>query len=181
MDKKILFYCAAGFIFVGILGSLSHFCYEWSGGNRLAALVCPVNESIWEHMKLLFFPVLLYTLFFSYRCREYKAVAASMLLGNIIVIFSMPVLFYTYSGIYGKHVTFVDIAIFFVSTAVVFYLAYDWIVKQKRKEINGCNCVLYLRVENYEVLLIIASCIIAVCFFVFSFYPPAWGIFVSPE
>lgn len=180
MDKKIFGYCVLGFVFVSILGCLSHFCYEWSGENRIVALFCPVNESTWEHMKLLFFPTVIYTIFFSCRCSEYKSVTASMLLSNIIGIFSIPVLFYTYSGIYGNHVTFIDIAIFFVCSALVFYLAYHWIVRQKRKEINGCNCVIYRQVENYEMLIIIVNCILVICFFIFTFYPPSWGIFQSP-
>lgn len=181
MDKKIFKYCVIGFIFVSILGSLSHFCYEWSGNNRIVALFCPVNESTWEHMKLLFFPSIYYTIFFSCRCKEYTAVTASMLLGNILGIFLIPVLFYSYSGIYGKNVAFIDIAIFYVSAAIVFYLAYYWIVRQKRKEINDCRCIIYWRVEKYETLLIIISSILALCFFVFTFYPPSWGIFQPPE
>ena len=42
---------------VAILGSLNHFLYDWTGGSSLAALFCPINESPWEHLKLLFFPV----------------------------------------------------------------------------------------------------------------------------
>ena len=40
---------------VSLLGTLLHFTYRWSGRNPLIA---PVNESVWEHMKLLFFPML---------------------------------------------------------------------------------------------------------------------------
>ena len=45
-----------------VLGSLCHFLYDWSGGLSLAALFCPVNESVWEHLKLLYFPFLLVSL-----------------------------------------------------------------------------------------------------------------------
>ena len=45
-----------------LLGSLLHFVYGWSGGSVLAAGFSAVNESTWEHMKLLFFPVFLLTL-----------------------------------------------------------------------------------------------------------------------
>ena len=49
-----------GFLFVSVLGTVLHFLYEWSGENTLAALVSGVNESVWEHMKLLFVPVFLW-------------------------------------------------------------------------------------------------------------------------
>ena len=45
-----------------LLGSLLHFVYGWSGSNVFAAGFSAVNESTWEHMKLLFFPVFLLTL-----------------------------------------------------------------------------------------------------------------------
>ena len=45
-----------------ILGSLSHFLYEFSGKRIIFALFCPVNEYVWEHLKLLFFPFLLITI-----------------------------------------------------------------------------------------------------------------------
>lgn len=51
-----------GIIFVMLTGTLSHFLYDWSGQNPVVGLFTPVNESIWEHMKLLFFPMLLYSL-----------------------------------------------------------------------------------------------------------------------
>ena len=53
----------AGILFTLILGTLLHFCYDWSGHNPFAALFLPINESVWEHLKMLFFPALIYTLF----------------------------------------------------------------------------------------------------------------------
>ena len=49
----------SGFLFTSVLGTLSHFFYEWSGDSTFIGLVCPISESAWEHMKLLFFPALL--------------------------------------------------------------------------------------------------------------------------
>ena len=63
MKRKLFFWELGGFLFTGALGTLLHFVYEWSGGSALAACVSAVNESTWEHMKLLFFPMLLYSLF----------------------------------------------------------------------------------------------------------------------
>ena len=49
-----------GLLFVGILGTLFHFVYDWCRLARLIGLFVPVNESTWEHMKLLFIPMLIY-------------------------------------------------------------------------------------------------------------------------
>lgn len=51
-----------GILFVSVAGTLLHFVYDWSGQNPLVGFFAPVNESTWEHMKLLFFPMLLYGL-----------------------------------------------------------------------------------------------------------------------
>ena len=53
---------AIRFLFISILGVLLHFTYEWSDDNRIVGLFSAVNESTWEHLKLLFFPMLLLTL-----------------------------------------------------------------------------------------------------------------------
>ena len=47
-------YVVIGFFVVGILGTLFHFVYDWSGQMWFVGLFVPVNESTWEHMKLLF-------------------------------------------------------------------------------------------------------------------------------
>ena len=60
--KELKSYTIAGIFFVLILGCLSHFFYEWSSNNFIVGLFAPVSESTWEHMKLIFFPMLLYSL-----------------------------------------------------------------------------------------------------------------------
>ena len=53
MKKRLLLWEAAGFLFTAAVGALLHFTYDWSGGTVLAAAFSAVNESTWEHMKLL--------------------------------------------------------------------------------------------------------------------------------
>ena len=59
--KRLKCFTIAGIFFVLITGSLAHFLYGWSGNNHIVGLFTPVSESIWEHMKLIFFPMLIYT------------------------------------------------------------------------------------------------------------------------
>ena len=58
MDRTKLYFIG-GILFTAILGTLSHFFYDWTGQGALIGLISPVNESTWEHMKLVFFPLLL--------------------------------------------------------------------------------------------------------------------------
>ena len=57
MEKRLFYWELAGALFTAALGTLLHFTYDWSGGWSVAAAFSAVNESTWEHMKLLFFPL----------------------------------------------------------------------------------------------------------------------------
>jgi len=70
MNSKKLFIW--GFLFMSVIGTLLHFVYEWSGNNSIVRLFAPWNESTWEHMKLLFFPMLALVLFLFFKLPEQK-------------------------------------------------------------------------------------------------------------
>ena len=65
MKKTINLWQWLGFIITGILGVVLHFLYDWLGQNPLIALISGVNESTWEHMKLLYYPMLIFSLMIS--------------------------------------------------------------------------------------------------------------------
>lgn len=46
-----------------LTGTLLHFAFGWSGRNPLVGIVAPVNESVWEHLKMVFWPSAAYTVF----------------------------------------------------------------------------------------------------------------------
>ena len=62
MKKSISYRQMMGFLFTSVLGTFLHFLFDLTGGSLPAALVSAVNESIWEHMKLLFYPMVLFAL-----------------------------------------------------------------------------------------------------------------------
>ncbi len=66
--KKILAWEMSGILFIIILGSAFHFIFELSGGLRIVALLGAVNESVWEHLKIGFWPAFIWAVieFFSY-------------------------------------------------------------------------------------------------------------------
>ncbi|HVB45893.1 MAG TPA: DUF6512 family protein [Streptosporangiaceae bacterium] len=45
-------------LMIVVAGTLLHFVYAWSGRTLAVGLLSPVNESVWEHTKLLVIPVL---------------------------------------------------------------------------------------------------------------------------
>ena len=125
MKRELRRWELIGFAVTGLFGTLLHFVYEWTGGSRVAAAFSAVNESTWEHMKLLFIPFLVFTvvefIVFSEAFRNFFAVkAASILLG----LLAIPVFFYTLSGIFGKLPDWVNITIFFLADALLYFVSY---------------------------------------------------------
>ena len=92
-----------------------------------------ISESTWEHMKLLFWPLFLFALvqrlFFKDQENYWCVKLAEILLGLVLI----PVLFYTYNGVFGKSPDWINIAIFYVTALLVFFLS-GWHSKK-----TGCN------------------------------------------
>ena len=115
MKRNISLWQFSGFATVSLLGTLLHYLYEWSGKNRFVAAFAGINESTWEHMKLLYFPLLIFAIIQSFFFKDRKDFWCVKLAGIIIGLTLIPVIFYTYNGIFGKSPDWINIAIFFVS------------------------------------------------------------------
>ncbi len=123
MRRRLFFWELGGWLFTGVAGTLLHFVYEWSGGSLPAACISAVNEATWEHMKLLFVPLFLFSLVqVCLLGRNYPNLPAVRALSVLTGTALIPVLFYTYTGILGYHVTWVDISIFFLADLGAFAL-----------------------------------------------------------
>lgn len=153
------------FIVASLLGVISHFVYEWTGEQRLVGLFFPINESTWEHLKLIFFPVMLISIpeFFlsdektpGFFCIKLK----SAILGMITTV----VLFYTYQGILGKNVDWINISIYFIAM----FMAYRYSYKKQNNN------------KSFPNLCIFFILIITLTFMIFSVFPPEIGLFKEP-
>ena len=120
MKQRSVLWQWAGFAAATFGGTILHFLYDWTGGSILVSPFSGVNESTWEHMKLLFCPLFLFAviqrLFFRDQQNYWCVKLAGILLGLILI----PVLFYTYNGVFGKSPDWINIAIFYISAALVF-------------------------------------------------------------
>ena len=153
---------------VAILGSLNHFLYDWTGGSSLAALFCPINESPWEHLKLLFFPFLFLTLGTAAlrRFRDRRFFYCRFL-GVVCGMAFILVSFYTYTGIWGTHVLILDLLIFFLSVVLSFSAAR--IFFRALKQIPSANVIFTLWGAGIFF------------FFVFTCFPPGIPLFFPYE
>ena len=167
MKRCVWLWSLCGFAFVSLCGTLLHFLYEWTGESAWAAPFSGVNESTFEHMKLLFWPCFILAIVESFFFRDYKSFWCVKLFGTLIGLIAIPLIFYTYNGVIGKSPDFVNIAIFFISAAVAFI--YEWRTLTN-DEMKGCN-------QNRALLSFI---IIAALFAVFTFNPPHLALFCDP-
>ena len=169
MGKRLNGWSLAGFLTVSVLGTLAHFCYEWSGRKLLVGAFCAVNESTWEHMKLLFFPALLFTMVQLAAAKERDgALPAARAVGVTAGLALIPTLYYTYTGIWGDHVLWADAAIFYLSAAVTFWMD-DLLHRQRR-----------LWKMEYQVAGLVWLWVLAFLFVWWTFSPPRIALFQDP-
>lgn len=123
MNRKLNLYIISGIVFTIIVGTLLHFVYEWSGSNSIVGLFSPINESVWEHMKLLFYPMSIWIIwgYFKFGKSNPNYICAS-LIGLVSGLILIPVLFYTYTAIAAKTILWLDITIFVVSIVIAFLI-----------------------------------------------------------
>ena len=153
-------------IFTFVLGTLLHFTFDWSNNNQLIGTFSAVNESTWEHLKLLFFPTLLTTIigYFYYK-DTIPNYLCSKTKGIIIALLFIVIFFYTYTGIIGNNIAILDIGSFFIAVILGEYYTY--------KKINN----------NIPCNNIISTIILLTLFFsfiLFTFHPPKIELFLDP-
>lgn len=153
-------------IFIMLVGTLLHFTFGWSNNNLLVGTFSPINESIWEHLKLLFFPMLISTIIgYFYTGKHIPNYLCSKALGIILSMSFIVVFFYTYTGIIGTNFAIVDISSFFIAVLLGQYLAY-----RKMQSTSSCN----------NLIPIIICLILYLCFLIFTFSPPHIALFKDP-
>lgn len=108
-----------GWFFTVAVGTLLHFTYAWSGKNTVVAALSAVNESTWEHMKLLAIPWILWSAIEAVALRNADApTLAARAAGLVVGLAAVPMFFYTYTGVVGEHFLWADIAVFLLAAAV---------------------------------------------------------------
>ena len=167
MQKKSFWWQAAGFAFVTLVGTILHFLYDWTGENILVSPFSGVNESTWEHMKLLFWPLFLFSLIQRLFFKDQENYWCLKLSGILLGLMLIPILFYTYNGAFDKSPDWVNIAIFYLSALLVFLFEW-WILKR-----NLLPC-------QYPRLSFAALCLIGLLFVIFTFLPPQIPLFRDP-
>ena len=156
-----------GFLAAAGLGAAGHFLYDWFP-NALTAVIAPVNESVWEHLKLLFFPPLLSLLILSLRTdRPRRDFWSGALAGTLLGPAALTAAFYTLTAGFGVRAgPAFDVSLYCVCLAAAWLCAYILI--------RDGVCARWLGV------LVIAGGVLGTAFAVFTAAAPPLPIFISP-
>jgi len=169
MQKRLFRWEATGFLFVSAAGTLLHFLYKWSGESLLAAVISAVNESTWEHMKLLFVPMFFFSAVQVFAIgRTYPNFLAVRAISTLTGLVLIPILFYTYSGIWGSSAMCINIALFYFSVLMAFAL--DFRLLRKGRFSSPWQQLLGLAVL-WALAFLFVWC---------TFRPPGWGLWQVP-
>lgn len=152
-------------IFIIVSGILLHFLYDWSNNNTLVGIFSAINESTWEHLKILFFPMLITIIIGSYYYKDVDNYLCSKTKGLILSLLFIVISFYTYTGIIGTNFASINILIFIL--AVIIGEIYTY-----KKINNDSSC------SSIKSLIILIFLILS--FIVFTFKPPHIGLFKDP-
>ncbi len=157
------------FLFVSAAGTFLHFLYDITGRNMAVGLISAVNESIWEHMKLIFYPMLLVSLAeYSLAKGDQVRLRCSTLTGILLALMLIPVLYYSYTGILGVSADWFNVTIFFLAAGAAYWLEY-------RIESADSRCRISFKLWLMILLLITAA------FTAATFYPPRIPLFRDPR
>ncbi len=153
-----------------LTGTLFHFAFEASGGNTLVGAFTPVNESIWEHLKLLVFPAICFAVieYFIYgkHCPSFLAGKIyGILLGALLIVCG----YYTYTGIIGQRYLAVDIGLFIAAAALTAYLSFRF-----------CQSQYVLAGDSQSITALLILTVLILCFIYFTFHPPMLELFRDP-
>ncbi|MDQ2091364.1 DUF6512 family protein [Marimonas arenosa] len=167
-NKTLLRVELIGAVFMIALGSLLHFVFDWFGGWTPLALIAAVNESIWEHLKLAFWPGVLWATIMPLRtglCRldVFSAKGVSLLVSAVLIV----LIFTSYTAILGENRLLLDIGTFVLAilagqlfSAWLLVLDTDW---RRRLFLPGL-VLLALQLVTYSL---------------FTYFPPDHWLFVE--
>ena len=167
-NKSILFYELIGIIFIVFLGSMLHFTFELSGRQAIVGFFSAVNESVWEHLKLGYWPALLYTTIeYRYIKKSTKNFFISKTVGIYLIPIAIIILFYSYTAVLGEDLLIMDILTFILSVIIGQISSYKLLISKEKP-------------EELEKISFIALILLGVIFVIFTFYPPHIPLFRDP-
>lgn len=164
-NKSVLIWESGGVLFLIIVGSLLHFTYDWSNQIPIVGVISPVNESVWEHLKLGFWSLALFSLieywFIKGEINNFflaKGLGVLALQGFILLVF------YIYNAFLTGPIPMIDISSYVLGCVLCQVVSYVMLTRTcDSKKLNFIGLAIIL----IQAMLLIT----------FTFKPPKLQIF----
>lgn len=149
--KTIIIACIVSII----LGILLHFAYDFTNENKLIGLVVPVNESVWEHLKLILIPFSIFSIaFYFYTKQKFSNMLLATFLGNITGMFVTVTMYYLGTLLFENEnmvYNIISFAIGVITSYAVLYLSIyntEFLEETKDSSLVGA-CALSLLISAF--------------------------------
>ena len=153
------------FALTAAAGAALHFLYDlWP--NALTAVLAPVNESVWEHLKLLYWPFLTAAFCLTRGAEDGRRSWCALLLGLLAAPLLLLGAYYPLACGFSLHGMALDILLYVLALAGGFFLAY----RLRLRTLPGSLCG----------PVVIAAGLYGAALALFSFAPPELPIFLPP-
>jgi hypothetical protein len=169
-DCSVLAWEIAGMVFIAFGGSALHFAFAWTGYWRPAAIFAAVNESTWEHLKIGFWPMLVWALIEYPFLRRHTnnfwiAKSAALLTLPLVIV----VLFYGYTAITGHHYLIADATIFMLAIVAGQLLSYRLLLSAP------------IARQPWQSLAAVPIAVLILAYSLLTYYPPRNFLFEHSE
>lgn len=119
-----------GTLIIFLFSSLNHFLYKWSNFSPFIAFIAPVNESLFQHAKMFFYPcvlyyLLVYIIFSSTHKINYKIwffLPILVFLTTFVIVFGTYYIFYY---LFKMQSMIIDICSLFIGLSIGNILSYQ--------------------------------------------------------
>ena len=166
MNRKLLYWEIGSFIFIGLVGAALHFTFEFSNfSNMVVAYFSAVNESTWEHLKMVFFPGIFFALVEYTYVRD---VVRNYLIAKTASVFIMPLVivlgWYAYTPFTGRSIYKLDLTLFYIAVTIGQIVSYKILTAPQMSA----------RVNKFAMATL---GVMFVAFSTFTFFPPKIFLF----
>jgi hypothetical protein len=163
--KKIRNWEIYSVIFILIVGALFHELYKFTK-IFIFSFISPVNESVWEHNKMIHFSLMIFMFIELYYLRDnqnnfFLSRFVIMVISPLIIIFG----FYIYEFFFG-HSLFFDIILFIIAIIVSHSFSYRILISE---QLN----------DDYETFSVISIILLTIIYFIFTLIPPKIDLFLD--
>jgi hypothetical protein len=156
--KKLTF---IGVIFIFLLSFLTHSIYDLFP-SFVTSIFFPVNESIWEHMKMIFTTSLIWEIVLYIILKkkniDYSNIASSTVLSSLFNIVIFLIIYIPINIIFGENLI-VTLVIYFITISISQVIAYK--ILSIKKHLNKLNVLSFILIP-----------LVFIIFGIFTYYPP---------